>query len=902
MTARSTRPAGRRPFDVAARTVRSLLRAVIVLAAMLLPGCGSCESGRASLADAPKPKAREEAPAEAAPAGGAWTVEPSESGTAIVRFDHGTAIEWRYGFFGPRWAWAHPQVTPGSVAEDGSVTFAIAVDELGLAIDGRMKAVDERTLEVRWDITASKRVKGIEGGGVDFRLHSNDALVARGARTPELAAKGFAWTVGADEQVEVAFEGEMGRVYFERGRQDAIRALFVGDAIEPGERTVTMRIRLPPTGRVEPSLAQRYGAVDPKTWHAGVLPWNGTPVDLSHLNAADRPAGSHGQVRVDGDRLVFADGTPARFWGANVAGGALSYAEPEVVRAQAKRLAAFGFNLVRIHHHDAWWLQPNVLDPAGGLDETTLGKIDWWVKCLRDEGIYVWIDIHVGRAFTEKDGIEALPELEPHRFEGRGFNYVNPTIEARMAEFARAYFDRKNVHTGVRYVDDPAVIGVLVTNENDLSFHGVRFFAPDGGAREHQAMLQALAGPIVQELGLPEHAADTIAQPGPGKVLLVELEARFAKRAVEGLRGLGWKGPIATTNFWGKTPLHTLAPLLVGDIVDAHSYGEAEFLRTNPRMEPSFVTWLAGAQLAGMPFSVTEWNVSWPARDRFAAPLFASSIGALQEWDSMVFYVYSQHPIPPPREPTQWSSLQDPALMAMMPAAALLFREQHVRPAEQTVRIELSREALYDEGASPLSSVALRTIAEQSRLEIGVPDLPELSWDTPRPGRQDAKVVVDPNAAQLPADATEVVSDTGELRRDWAREIHTIDTPRTQAVQGWIGGRTVTLGDLEVELDTPKASIAVSSLDDEPIASSRRLLLTVVAQVAPSPGNAFPLLSEPVTGTLRIRNDAAMLDLVPLYAVKGGDATAVRTTRSGDRHVVALPNRATHWYELRAPP
>jgi hypothetical protein len=597
---------------------------------------------------------------------------------------------------------------------------------------------------------------------------------------------------------------------------------------------------------------------------------------------------------------VFADGTPARFWGANVAGGALSYAEPDVVRAHAKRLARFGYNLVRIHHHDAWWLRPNVLDPAGGLDAATLGKIDWWVKCLRDEGIYVWIDLHVGRAFTEKDRIRAFKELAPHHHEGRGFNYVNPTIEERMAEFARAYFDRKNVHTGARYVDDPAVIGVLVTNENDLSYHGVRFFAPDGGAQDHQAMLRQLAAPVLQELRLPERAVMALQQPGPSKVLLVELEARFAKRSVAQLREMGWKGPIATTNYWGKAPLHTLAPLLVGDIVDTHSYGDPEFLRKSPFFEPNFVTWLAAGQLGGMPLSVTEWNVPWPARDRFAAPLFVSSIAALQEWDSMTFYVYSQHPIPPPQEPTQWSSLQDPGLMAMMPAAALLFREQHVSPAKKTIRVELAREDVYGAATSPNTSVALRTIAEQSRLEIAMPDLPELSWDAPRSGREGAEIVSDPNRAFLEAGATEIVSDTGELRRDWSRELHTIDTARTQAAQGWVGGETIALHDVEVRVATPKAAVAVSSLDGQPIATSRRLLVTVVAQVAPSPGNKLPLLSQPIEGEVRIRNDAASLELVPLYAGTPGEATPLPAVRDGEHHVVKLPRLPTHWFELRA--
>ena len=853
------------------------MKALLVAAACLLGGCGSCRGD----ADVDASGGTKEAPKQTA----GWSVEPNTSGQAVVRFNHATATEYNYVFWREAFAWAGPRFTAGTVGEDGSVTFAIEVESLGLSIDGSMRATDERTLAVTWKITATKAISGIEGGGIDFRLRPTPTLVKGGAKKPELLPGdgGFRWPVGGNAHLEVAFEGEMARVFFEKGRPEAIRALFIGDTITPGTRTVTMTIGLPESGRVMPPLAQRYGAPD-GSWKPQVMTWETTPVDLSQLN---HPVGTHGPVRVKGDALVFEDGTPARFWGANVAAGALFYTQPDVVKAQAKRLAALGFNLARIHHHDDHWVQPNVLDPKGGLNEESLRQVDWWVKCLEDEGIYVWMDLHVGRAFT---GVDAIEELAGHKGQGHGFNYVNPSIEAKMAEFAKAYFDRKNAHTGVRYVDDPGVIGVLVTNENDLTYHGVRFFA--AGAPKHLAMLRERATPIIGALGLPAGPAMQLKKPGPAKILLAELEARFSRRAVEQLRGFGWKGPVATTNYWGKAPLHTLAPLLLGDIVDAHSYGDAEFLRKSPFFEPNFLTWIAAAQLAGTPTTVTEWAVPWPARDRFAAPLFLAGVASLQEWDALTFFVYSQHPIPPPQKPVRWSALQDPGALAMLPAAAVAYRGGHIAPAKKTYRLELTEQTLYGQPTSPQSSTAIRTLAEQSRLEIGLPDLPKLDWDTPRQGRAGATPVTDPTLSFLPADATAVTSDTGELRRDWATEIHTIDTPKTQAAQGWIGGQTIELANVELAVTTPKASIALTALDDQPLGSSKRILLTVVSQVVASAGDTFPLLSQPVTGELRLEHTAPALQLVPLH-----DAAApLQLSKEGDQHVIALPEAPTHWF------
>ena len=43
-------------------------------------------------------------------------------------------------------------------------------------------------------------------------------------------------------------------------------------------------------------------------------------LDFSYLQ--DKPAGVHGYLKTSGERLVFEDGTEARFWGTNVVGGA----------------------------------------------------------------------------------------------------------------------------------------------------------------------------------------------------------------------------------------------------------------------------------------------------------------------------------------------------------------------------------------------------------------------------------------------------------------------------------------------------------------------------------------------------------------------------------------------------
>src|SRR5262249_43255877 len=141
-----------------------------------------------------------------------------------------------------------------------------------------------------------------------------------------------------------------------------------------------------------------------------ILDWATAPVDLSFLNASEKPAGKHGFLKPVDERLVFSDGTPGRFWGTNVAAFSLFNTKSNDVRRQARRLSALGFNLVRLHHIDSDWVQPNVFGSNAPdtrkLEEAILEKLDWWIKCLEDEGIYIWLDLHDGRQLKAEDRID----------------------------------------------------------------------------------------------------------------------------------------------------------------------------------------------------------------------------------------------------------------------------------------------------------------------------------------------------------------------------------------------------------------------------------------------------------------------------------------------------------------
>ena len=89
------------------------------------------------------------------------------------------------------------------------------------------------------------------------------------------------------------------------------------------------------------------------------------------------------------------------------------------------------------------------------------------------------------------------------------------------------------------------------------------------------------------------------------------------------------------------------------------------------------------------------------------------------------------------------------------------------------------------------------------------------------------------------------------------------DTPFTQGAAGWIGGETASFPQLEFSTDNPFAVLVATSLSTEPIASTKRLLVSAIARVEPTgfrwvsgwkrevadPGRP-PFLQEPVTATI----------------------------------------------------
>jgi hypothetical protein len=138
-----------------------------------------------------------------------------------------------------------------------------------------------------------------------------------------------------------------------------------------------------------------------------------------------------------------------------------------------------------------------------------------------------------------------------------------------------------------------------------------------------------------------------------------------------------------------------------------------------------------------------------------------------------------------------------------------------------------------------------------------------------------------------------VVSDTGELRRDWSAGVFKIDTPRTQAAGGNLAAHTVELSSVTIRMSGPHVSVAVQSLDGEPVARSSNILVSVASMSVPSKGSQPPFVGEPAGGDVEIRADTGLT---------ATEQAGVRIKSEAGRCLVHFDGTAPiHWVRLRRP-
>jgi hypothetical protein len=137
-----------------------------------------------------------------------------------------------------------------------------------------------------------------------------------------------------------------------------------------------------------------------------------------------------------------------------------------------------------------------------------------------------------------------------------------------------------------------------------------------------------------------------------------------------------------------------------------------------------------------------------------------------------------------------------------------------------------------------------------------------------------------------------------------------VDTPFTQGVAGWSGGETAAFASMDFSTDNSFAVLIATSITDEPIATTKRLLVTAIARVQPTgfrwvsgwkrevadPGRP-PILQEPVVARIVWRRKGAVRGFVLDNEGKRGDPAPLVPLKGAQGVVLAIDGKsaAFHW-------
>jgi hypothetical protein len=161
----------------------------------------------------------------------------------------------------------------------------------------------------------------------------------------------------------------------------------------------------------------------------------------------------------------FARGeTSVRVWGVNLSFAA-NFPTHEDANAVATRLAAAGVNSVRCHHMDTSPWPNGIWNPQNKrtLSPEALDRLDYFINELAKRGIFVNINLHVGRAHSEY-----LNLPKPNREYDKMVGIFTPALIEAQKTYARDLLTHLNPYRNARYADDAAVAFVEISNEDSL--------------------------------------------------------------------------------------------------------------------------------------------------------------------------------------------------------------------------------------------------------------------------------------------------------------------------------------------------------------------------------------------------------------------------------------------------
>lgn len=604
-------------------------------------------------------------------------------------------------------------------------------------------------------------------------------------------------------------------------------------------------------------------------------------IDLRFLN--ERFAGENGWIVAKEGRFYHEKtGEPVRFWGVN---GPPEDIHGEDLTYTARLLAKYGVNLVRIHGA--------VFDKKGEVELEKVKHIHEIVQAMKKEGIYCHLSIYFPLWFRPSADLEWLPgyDGQKHPF---ATLFFNPKFQAKHREWIRSLLTTTDPSTGRSLLDEPAVFGIEIQNEDSLFFWTFsEANIPDPQLRlmetqfgEWAKLKYGSLENVHKAWKTPSLKRDHLAE---GRLafrpmwnmfnertlrdqdtatFLYEKQARFYQETTAFIKKLGFKGLVHATNWTTASP-ERLTPLekmsyLSGDFVDRHGYfscfhrgdnaawsirpghefGHRSALRFEaietgkPKL---FVHPVMDPQYNEKPSMISETTFTRPNRFRSEAPLYYAAYGALQDSDAIVHFAFdgAQWEVKP-RFWTQPWTLASPSMFGQFPAAALIYRRNLIATGDLMAKVNLNIESLQQLKGTPLPQDAALDELRKQDLPKGtkVSEGQRLDPLIHYTGRTEVQFSHSPAAVEMKdlsnlisRDKKTIKSSTGELELNYATGLLVIRSSQVVAASGALNSQSkIELGFMSLSSSLDLGHVVAVALDGRPLMESKKILLQVMTE------------------------------------------------------------------------
>ncbi len=575
-----------------------------------------------------------------------------------------------------------------------------------------------------------------------------------------------------------------------------------------------------------------------KDWVA--LEFNNYPVAGSALDFSgqlDAPAGKYGFAKAMPDGTLRFENAPERrlkLFGTNLCQTA-NYPGRETAIRMAEIFERTGYNSVRFHHHDDLLVKKDAPDSVT-LDPETLERFDFFFAELKKRGFYMTTDLYTSRKFKPGDNIPN-DKMNP-----KALFPVSAAAMDNWKAFARNWMTHRNPYTGLTYAEDPALVMVNLVNEDNLS----RVWSSTVESRDFYT---GLFEEYKKQHNLPEAKADNVDPHFRG--FLVELQNKSLAEMRRFLKEeLKMKTLITSLNFQ-NSPYQT-AMRDRFDLVDMHGYHDhPAFLGAAWRSKTSYqqtstigrmggmIRGMMTSRINGKPFLVTEFNFCYPNHFRSEGGPLVGGYASLQDWDGLYRFCYSHNikriEIPSPATGS-FESVNDPVMQLSDRMIHSLFLRGDAAPASRSYSVAIPNDIVQTDRSLSHSlqyqmlglTARIGAHMEGAVLPVGIKSIK---------GNDFADTRDDAAEWQSSIDKSRVKSSNGEISLDGKKTEITINTPKTESVT-LLKGQLSTGGVLSVNRADTFQTVAAISLDNQPLASSRRILVLQITDVLNS-GTVF---------------------------------------------------------------